>query len=753
MATSAPGGARVILRRLREIMAAGDDLQTRLNRLVAMIAATMVADVCSIYLRRGETLELFATEGLRSDAVHRTRLRLNEGLVGLVAETGRPLNIADAPHHPRFSYRPETGEDPYNALLGVPVLRSDRVFGVLVVQNKVAKTYAEDEVEALQTIAMVLAEMFAAAGPEGQDGMPEVEVRPSRPERLFGRAFSEGLAIGQALLHEPHTPLGRLMADDPVAEGARLAQALLEVREGLDRILEGEGGRLAGASREVLETFRLLAHDRGWEQRLKEGVAAGLSAEASVERARQQHRAKLSAARDPYLRDRLHDLEDLDNRLLRALAKAERPLAKEGIGEAILIARDLGPAELLEYGAERLKGIALEEGAPSSHAAIVARALGIPMIGRLSGLLSRIEAGDLIALDSEVGEAHLRPQEEVLASVQQRLALRSAEAEEFARLRELPAETLDGEQIELMLNAGLTLDVRHLERTGAAGVGLFRTEFQFMIAETLPRLPAQTRLYREVLDAAGPRPVTFRTLDIGGDKVLPYVAAQREDNPALGWRALRMGLDRPALLRYQLRALIEASEGRPLRLMFPLVCTVEEFEAARALVDRELDWARRKGRNGPSALKVGAMLEAPALAFALDALAGKADFLSIGTNDLMQYFFAADRGNVRVADRYDLLSRPALLFLRQIAREAARVRLPLSVCGEAAGRPLEAMTLTALGLRRLSMPAAGVGPVKRMLRSLNVQAVAAELDQLLASPIGEVRLALLTLAKRAEVML
>lgn len=748
-----PGGSRVLLRKLREIMAAGDEAQTRLDRLVTMIAATMVADVCSIYLRRGDAMELFATEGLKREAVHRTRMKMTEGLVGLVAETARPLNIADAPHHPRFSYRPETGEDPYSSFLGVPVLRSERVVGVLVVQNRVAKTYAEDEVEALQTIAMVLAEMVAAGALGPLSALHEIEVRPSRPERLSGRAFSEGLAIGTAWLHQPHAPLGRLIADDPERETARLETALKEVRATLDGMLEGDGGRLAGASREVLETFRLLAHDRGWENRLKDGVRAGLSAEAAVERARQQHRAKLAAVRDVYLKERLHDLEDLDNRLLRALAKAEGLVRAETPSDAILIARDLGPAELLEYGPDRLAGIALEEGGASSHAAIVARALGIPMIGRLAGLVSGVEGGDRVALDAETGEAHLRPGEEILASMQQRIALRSQRAAEYARLKELPSVTQDGQAVSLLLNAGLALDLRHLDGAGAEGVGLFRTEFQFMVSETLPRLSAQTRLYSEILDAAGDRPVTFRTLDLGGDKVLPYVELDREDNPALGWRALRIGLDRPALLRYQLRALIEATEGRRLRVMFPLVATVEEFEAAHDLVKRELEWAYARGRAGPAALEVGAMVEAPALAFSIDALAGKADFLSLGTNDLMQYFFAADRGNPRVSERYDLLSRPALRFLQLIVAEAECARLPLSVCGEAAGRPLEAMALIALGVRRLSLPAAGLGPVKRMLRSLDTRAAAEALAGALADSEAPVRPALLTFAQHAGVML
>jgi phosphotransferase system enzyme I (PtsP) len=704
-----------------------------------MVASTMVADVCSIYLTRGAFHELFATQGLKAEAVHRTRLKHGEGLVGLVAETAQPLNIADAPHHERFSYRPETGEDPYSSFLGVPIVRSERTFGVLVVQNRVQRVYGEDEVEALQTIAMVLAEMVASGAFGDLSGLSEVEARPSRPESLRGRVFSEGLAIGTAVLHEPHAPLGRVIADDPIREEARLDAALSQVRSALAEMLDGDPGRISGVSREVLETFLMLANDPSWETKLKHGVRAGLSADAAVERVRGEHRAKFTTTRDHYLRERLHDLEDLDNRLLRALAGVDGAQAHTMPADAILIARELGPAELLDYGADRLKGVALEEGGANAHAAIVARALGVPMVGLLHGILSRIEAGDRIVLDAERGEVRLRPDAEVVKSYSQRLDLRSARAAEFARLRHVPPVTSDGERMTLLLNAGLALDVHHLEEVGAEGIGLFRTEFQFMVSETLPRLESQTQLYRDVLEAAGDMPVTFRTLDLGGDKVLPYVAAEREENPALGWRAVRIGLDRPALLRYQLRALINAAAGRRLRVMFPLVTTVAEFDAARALVDRELGWCRRHGRALPAHIEVGVMVEAPALAWSIPALKGRADFLSIGTNDLMQYFFAADRGNARVSDRYDILSTPALRLLRRIRDDADAAGLQVSICGEAAGRPLEAMAFAALGFRRLSMPAAGIGPVKRLVLSMDAGEVTAAVERLLRSESPTIR--------------
>lgn len=746
-ATANVGGSRMLLRKLREIMEDGGSAQERLNRLVAMVASVMVADVCSIYLTRGAVHELFATQGLKPEAVHRTRLKTGEGLVGLVAEMGQPLNIADAPHHERFSYRPETGEDPYQSFLGVPIVRSERTFGVLVVQNSVQRIYGEDEVEALQTIAMVLAEMVAANAFGDLSGLADVEFRPSRPDALPGRVFSEGLAIGVAVLHEPHAPLGRVIADDPVREEARLNTALKLVRDAIADMLEGDPGRLSGVSREVLETFQLLAADPSWEAKLKNGVGAGLSADAAVERVRGEHRAKLNAARDPYLRERLHDLEDLDNRLLRALAGESGAVGRHMPENAILIARELGPAELLDYGADRLKGVALEEGGNTAHAAIVARAMGIPMVGSLEGLLSRVEDGDVVVLDGESGEIRLRPEEQLLSTYLERLELRSAQAAEFKRLKDKPAVSRDGVAMTLLMNAGLALDVHHLREVGAEGIGLFRTEFQFMVSETLPRLESQTLLYRDVLDAAGDKPVTFRTLDLGGDKVLPYVKAEREENPALGWRAVRIGLDRPALLRYQLRALINAADGKKLRVMFPLVTTIAEFEAARALVERELEWGARFGRGAPESVEVGVMVEAPALAWSIRGLAGKADFLSVGTNDLMQYFFAADRGNARVSDRYDVLNPSALRLLKTISDDAEAANLPASICGEAAGRPLEALAFAALGFRRLSMPASGIGPVKRLIHSLDLGRAAEAVAKMMMKDTPSIRAELTEFAK------
>jgi phosphotransferase system, enzyme I, PtsP len=752
-------GPRNLLRQIREALAGaavgpGDSApsaQDRLDMVVRIIAQSMVAEVCSIYLRRASgELELFATQGLNPEAVHNTRLRPGEGLVGEVARLAQPVSLSDAPNHPSFSYRPETGEDPYHAFLGAPLLRGGRAIGVLVVQNRAERRYDDDEVEDIQTIAMVLAETVASGELLAQDELRDVEVAPHRPEHIQGQRFAEGLAYGQVVLHEAPLPPERLLSDDPTMEEGRLRLALANLKAGIDAMLDGGQGKLAGPSFEVLETYRMFADDRGWNRSLEEAVRGGLTAEAAVDRVRNEHRARFAQTRDPYIRERLHDFEDLANRLLRVLA-GDKPGERDLPDDAILVARNLGPADLLEYPRAKLRGLLLEEGSAASHAAIVARALQIPCVGRLSGVRDRLSEGDLVIADGETGEAYLRPRPDMLAAVQSRMAVRSQRQAEFALLRDTPAVTTDGTRITLLTNAGLAVDLENLDLTGAEGIGLFRTEFQFMVSDELPRLTAQTALYRLVMDAAGDRPVVFRTLDIGGDKVLPYLDNEREENPALGRRAIRLGLDRPALLRLQIRALLAAAAGRELRIMFPMIATVDEFRAARELVDVECDWARRRGRPLPRLLRVGAMIECPSVLWHLDALLPLTDFVSVGTNDLFQYMYAADRTNPLVSDRYDPLSPPALRALQAIQKACADTGTPASVCGELAGRPLEAFALIALGFTRLSAPAGGVGPVKRMILSADLTAARRGMAGLLGSSAGSVRGEIESLARKLNV--
>ncbi len=725
------GAPRQLLRRLREVMATRESAQARLDKVVVLIASNMVAEVCSLYLRRRDgSLELFATEGLNPVAVHNTHLKPGEGLVGLIAEQAEPLQFADAQLHPAFSYRPETGEEAYHSFLGVPILRGGHTIGVLTVQNRTMRNYSDEEVEALQTTAMVLAETIASGGLVTDE--LTAEERREGAARFTGVSISEGVALGHVVLHEPRVVVTRLIAEDVELERRRLSQAIEELTGMIDSMLERGDMARAGEHREVLEAFRMFAHDHGWRRRLDEAMLTGLTAEAAVQRVRNDTRARMLRMPDTHARDRLHDIEDLSNRLLRLLAGGIGTAATGSLPQdAIVIARTMGAAELLDYDRQRLRGLVLEEGGTASHVAIVARALGLAALTGVKGALEAVEPGDAAIVDAEGGELHIRPTQEVVSAYSDKVRFRARRQAQYAALRTVPPVTLDGERVSLNINAGLLFDLPYLDQSGADGIGLFRTELQFMIAATFPRLEQQTRLYKSILDAADTRPVVFRSLDVGGDKVLPYFRGNKEENPAIGWRAIRMALDRPALFRTQVRALLRAAAGRELRLMLPMIADVSEFEAARALIDREVMILKRHGRPEPKKLMIGAMIEVPALLWQLDRILPLADFASVGSNDLMQFLFAADRGNMRVAARFDALNPAGLKALKLIVESAKRHGVPLNLCGEMAGRPLEAMALIGLGFRSISMAPASVGPVKAMVLSLDAGNLARRLDELL----------------------
>jgi phosphotransferase system enzyme I (PtsP) len=733
------GGPRVLLRRLREVMAEPVSAQDRLDKVVVLIAANMVAEVCSVYVLRVDgTLELYATEGLKREAVHQTVLNSDEGLVGLVASEANPINLSDAQAHPAFAYRPETGEEIYHSFLGVPVLRAGNTLGVLVVQNRARRTYTDEEEEALQTTAMVLAEMIAS-GELSALARPGAEPVARHAMHVTGTSLSEGIALGHVVLHEPRVVVTNVIADDVQRELKRLDSSIVTLRADLDRLVEHRDLADGGEHREVIEAYRMFSYDQGWLHKIREAVMTGLTAEAGVERVQSDTRARMLRASDPYLRDRLHDLDDLANRLMRVLMGQDHAPGREQLPEnAIVVARSMGPAALLDYDRKRLRGLILEEGGPTSHVTIVARALGIPTVGEIENATGMVEPGDPIIVDGSTGHVHMRPPPDIESAYAERVKLRARRQAQYRELRQRRSVTKDGCDFSLMINAGLTIDLPHIEETGAAGVGLFRTELQFMVADTLPRTNEQLALYRAVLDAAGKKPVTFRTLDIGGDKVLPYLRNIDEENPALGWRAIRLGLDRPGLLRSQVRALLRAAGGRELRLMFPMIATVEEYDKAKSLVEIELTHLRRHGHLLPERVQVGTMLEVPSLLFQLDELLTRVDFLSVGSNDLMQFLYAADRGNVRVAERFDPLSAPMLRALKDVADRAKKHNKPVALCGELASQPIGALALGILGYRVMSLSPSAVGPVKALLLDLDCKKGEKAILPLLEQPAGSV---------------
>jgi phosphotransferase system, enzyme I, PtsP len=754
-AAGSVGGTRRLLRHLRDIMAGSGSAQERLDQIVRIIAAEMAAEVCSAYvMRAGEVLELFATEGLRPEAVHRTRLRVGEGLVGAIAATARPLALADAQSHPDFAYRPETGEEVYRSLMGVPILRGGRVLGVLVVQNRSLRHYTEDEIEVLQTVAMVVAELAASGNLVNPLEIAQSPGGGLLPVRLIGIRINGGLAMGPAMLHEPKLLIRQVVAEDTAAELERLRGAVRRMREAVDELVASSRSLGLGEHRDVLESYRMFAADRGWVGRIADAIRSGLTAEAAVQKVRDETRTRMLQIGDPYLRERLHDLEDLANRLLQHLSGCRASAAAAELpAEFIVVARMMGPAELMDYARRRITGLVLEEGSPTAHVAIVARALDIPVVGRAADATTRIETGDTLIVDGDHAQVLIRPSDYIRQSAAATAEARGRRRALFESLRSAPAVTRDGVEIKLLLNAGLLIDLPQLAVTGAEGIGLFRTEIPFMVRDSFPGVEDQTEFYRTVFEQTEGRPVVFRTLDIGGDKVLPYLPHDLEDNPAMGWRAIRIGLDRPAMLRQQLRALIRAAAARPLLVKFPMVAEIAELERARAIVDLELARAEDEGQALPRSVRIGVMLEVPALLWQLPALCQRVDFLSLGTNDLMQFLFACDRGNPRLADRYDPLSMPMLALFREVVARTREAGVPLSMCGEMAGNPVEAMALIALGFRTFSMAATAIGPVKAMIRSLDAAAVAGYLDEIAARPDHSLRLKLEAYARDHAVAL
>ncbi|MFZ4688068.1 MAG: phosphoenolpyruvate--protein phosphotransferase [Polymorphobacter sp.] len=754
---AAASAAREILRRLHEVMAARTGAEAKMGQVVRIVAEELSSEVASIYLLRDGMLELYATQGLAQEAVHVTRLSMGQGLVGVIAATREPLNLAEAKEHPDFAYRPETGEDDYHSFAGVPIVRRESAIGVLGVQHREPRDYDEVEIEALQTVAMVLSELIHGAGLVDDAQAARARAASSGPLRLSGLKLVDGLGRGTAVFHQPRVIVEHTVADDIEVERARVYSAFTRMREQIDTMMgqaEFAGG---GDHHDVLDTYKMFAYDEGWSRRINEAIDTGLTAEAAIERVQARTRARMRSIDDPYLRERLTDLDDLSNRLLRIVSGQLGTAAASGLrGDTILIARNLGPAELLEYDKRFLKGVVLEEGSLTAHVIIVARAMGVPVLGRVRELFTDVSDGDELIVDAGNGALLVRPQAAMIKSYQAMSVLKARQAEKFAAVKNLPAISRDGKRVAVMMNAGLAGDAQALDVTGADGIGLFRTEFQFLVSATLPRRERQQALYQSVLEAAGDRPVVFRTIDIGGDKAVPYLlgaGGAEDENPAMGWRALRLALGRPALMKIQARALLEAGAGRTLSIMFPMVSEPWEFAEAKSLIEQQRALLIRQGHAMPQAVRYGAMIEVPALIETLDVLLPLTDFVSVGTNDLTQFLFAADRANPRLGDRYDWLSQAVLRVLRRIVREAGAAHVPVTICGEMGGRPLEALALLAIGVESLSITPAGVGPIKAMVRSADLGALRLAMTGWLDTPGTDVRRALLAAAEAQGVEL
>jgi len=739
-----------LLRKVRDVLASGEKPQSKLDLLTKTIASGMGCEVCSLYLlRAGDVLELYASEGLRHDAVHSTRLNIGEGLVGEIAATAKPLNLADADKHPKFVYRPETGEEIFRSFVGVPILYSNSVIGVLVAQSKVSKSFSPGEIEVLQTVAMILAEQNAAGQFVSTSELREGGSTGIVSQHIVGQRLSPGLARGPAVLHQRKIAIKKIVAEDPGHELERLQKAVEALRRSVDELIRQSEMKEGDEHADIMETYRMFTHDQGWIDQISEAIGSGLTAEAAVKKVQDELHARMSQVSSQYIKERIQDLEDLSSRLLLLLTGEEIvPSQGKLPAQFILVARNIGPAELLEYGRKRIRGLILEEGSATSHIVIIARAMDVPVVGKIDNATRIIQPDDPVVVDGDNGEIYIRPYDDVNRTITEHLRQRQERESYYESVRALPSVTLDGIRVSVNINVGLFLDGKHLQEQEVDGVGLFRTELPYMVSDQLPSVSSQRKTYSKILRQANDKPVIFRTFDIGGDKQLPYFPIDQEENPAMGWRATRIGLDRPAILRRQFRALLEAGSDKILYIMLPFITHVQEIDAARALLDMEITRAKTQGRYAlPKAIKLGTMIEVPAILWQMEELVKRVDFVSIGSNDLMQFLFACDRGSPRMVDRYDPLSPVVLNLLKNIADTCHKAGVNVGFCGEMARKPLEAMALIAIGLRSLSMPPSSIGPVKAMIRSINHKHVSDYITHLCATPSMSIRSHLMQYAR------
>ena len=647
-----------------------------------------------------------------------------------IRDSAKPINTDNAPSEVGFRFMPETREERYSSFLGVPIQRLGETLGVLVVQSRISRLFSDDEIYAIEVVAMVLAEMTELGAFVGGD--ENLKAPHQYSVLIRGGIAHEGAASGNVLLHEPRVVVTNPFAEDTIIEQKRLQDAIQRLKGDVDGMLNTA---LKGATEEhkkILEAYRMFANSKSWLKRMEEDIESGLSAEAAVEKEQSTVRARMSRVADAYLRDRLHDLDDLSNRLLRILTGQGNSDHTDFPESPILVARNIGPGELLEYG-RNLKGIVLEEGSVGGHATIIARAMAIPLIINASAITTEALNGDHVLVDGDQGIVHLRPDDNVKNAFSEKIAMQSKKLERYQKLKDVPAVSKDGITINLMMNAGLMGDLPSLESSGAEGVGLFRTELQFLARNSIPKRGELAALYSRVLDAAGQKKVIFRTLDVGSDKVLPYMRPTDEPNPALGWRAIRLGLDKPGIMKMQLQAFFRAANLRNISIMFPMIAQFGEFIQARELLKTVLENERKMGHSIPKNVEIGAMLETPSLVFAPKQFFELADFISIGGNDLKQFFYAADRENERVRKRYDTLNVSFLNLIKQIVIRCEETSTPLSFCGEDAGKPLEAVCLLAMGIRTLSMRPASIGAVKALIRDINIIELRRVIDQALVS--------------------
>lgn len=735
-----------ILKQLRQITESSEDVAHKLADILKTIAEAMQADAAVCYAVVDKNyLDLFSTYGLEKTKNKRTRLRFGEGTIGQIANDKRSLALNNLWMYPKFAAESELVGKDYKSFMGAPILQWNRTVGVLAIYHCAETEYSDVDIELLETIAMFLAEIMSSTEmSEYKKSLSKSRGLATR-DRMKGVSLSKGYGIGTAIVHKRRQSVTNIFAEDKDKELLRLQVAYQQMNEDLENKFASTKLGL-GEHVEILDAYRMFAKDKGWYGKIERNINNGLSAEAAVERAYEDMWNRLSQNSDVYMRERLHDLRDVSDRLLSYLLGENKKTKVIDDKDIVIVAQTMGPAELMDYDYGRIRGLILEDGTPTMHVAIVAKTLNIPVLSKIKGIFTEIHNGQTVAVDGNEGWVYVNPSKQVADGFRKKVQENIGLAKKWAALRNLPSVTKDKQKIGQYLNVGLPLDFDYIETTNCDGVGLYRTEIPFMASETMPDVNRQVAYYKDLITRSGDKKVIFRSLDVGSDKLLPYWAYSGEANPAIGWRSIRITLDRRVILRQQIRAFLQAAVGHELNVMFPMISDYAEFIDAKETLMLELEKEKKKGMPVPKKINVGLMIEVPSVLFQLDEILPEADFVSVGTNDLAQFIFACDRGNPKLLDRYDVLSAPFLSVMKTIVDKAKQYGVYCSVCGEMASNPIEALALIGLGYRNLSSNGASFGRIKGMIRSINCAEVADYMQNLLKSPRASVRSQLISYA-------
>ncbi|MEH6575578.1 MAG: phosphoenolpyruvate--protein phosphotransferase [Amphritea sp.] len=714
------------LRKIVQEVNAAPDLDSVVDVIVRRVQRAMRSDLCSIYLfdQAQERYVLMATQGLNKKAVGHASLSVSEGIVGLVGDRAEPINLEDAATHSAYSYIKGTGEEKFHAFLGVPIIHQRRLLGVLVVQQKVCRRFDENEEAFMVTMSAQLAGLIAHAEATGSIKKVSAHGKVETDRKFDGVSGAIGVAIGQAVVMTPLADLNGVPdrhIDDPKVEIAKFKKALATVRRDIKKVARSLAKRLRSEERELFDVYLRMLDDNALAGEIIQQIEAGNWAQGALKNVIGEHVHQFSMMDDPYLRERATDIKDLGRRMLACLQESGPALSEVVFHEnSILVAEELTPAMLGEVPTDMLVGLLSVNGSGNSHAAILARSMGIPTIMGVVDLpYTRLE-GLQVILDGYSGRVFVNPSDDLTKCYRDIIREENEVNAGLEGLKELPAETTDGYRMPLWVNTGLITDVARALERGAEGIGLYRTEIPFMIKDFFPSEHDQMETYRAQLEAFAPLPVTMRTLDIGGDKPLPYFPIE-EDNPFLGWRGIRVTLDHPEIFLVQVRAMLRAAEGLDnLRIMLPMVTSVHEVDEAKKLIDRAIDELREEGYV-VSQPQIGVMVEVPAAVYQVRRFARQVDFISVGSNDLTQYLLAVDRNNPRVAGLYVSYHPAVLKALQFIVRESHRENVSVSICGEMAADPGGAILLMAMGYDVLSMNATNLPKVKYAIRGISVE--------------------------------